>query len=360
MSDRYEIDIEKKASSYLNSLATALGEGKKRALNELKQADTFVNRLFNRKKVDQLAKTAHLYAAFEHDVKSSSFSDKLANYEITVPEDYQINVNEFGKQIESVLGTYFKEQEVKLTPENSVQAYLDLDRTLSNYNTSLKFLGNSVAAEQETSLIGSLSTQNEYQNYVADYRESKPVHQLFPDQFREGMLERESKMYIKEYTKHLTLVQDTNRPFLKTQTPDYSVMRELEGQIASNFSKDPEYPIILLRTMATANLNKQMNAAVNMANDHTFDFYGEYKFPKTIQIQWHPDVSEQLTYEQYNNHKPKFLDLKSKDDDKMKQKENGLLLEKKHEIREPIKVEVQSNSKNSKQKSSKRSIGLER
>lgn len=51
MADRYEIDIEKKASSYLNSLATALGEGKKRALIELKQADTFVNRLFNRKKL---------------------------------------------------------------------------------------------------------------------------------------------------------------------------------------------------------------------------------------------------------------------------------------------------------------------
>lgn len=49
--------------------------------------------------------------------------------------------------------------------------------------------------------------------------------------------------------------------------------------------------------------------------------------------------------------------MKTKDDDKMKQKENGLLLEKEHEIREPIKVEVQVNSK---QKGSKRSIGLER
>lgn len=136
MSDRYEIDIEKKASSYLNSLATALGEGKKRALIELKQADTFVNRLFNRKKVDQLAKIAHRYAAYEHDVKSN-FNDKLSNYEITVPEDPK-NGNEFGKQIETAFETYFKEQEEKLTPENSIQAYLDFDRPLSNFTSFLE------------------------------------------------------------------------------------------------------------------------------------------------------------------------------------------------------------------------------
>ncbi|MCY7751378.1 hypothetical protein MOB18_20150 [Bacillus inaquosorum] len=132
--DRYHVDMEKNAASYLNSLETALSEGRNRALNELKQADTFINKIFNRKKIDQLAKKAYLYSVYENNVKGSDFKSRFANFEISAPGESSINIREFGKQIESAIGTYFKEQGVQLTPENSIQAYLDVVKTMGDLN----------------------------------------------------------------------------------------------------------------------------------------------------------------------------------------------------------------------------------
>lgn len=71
--DRYDVDMEKKASPYLNALGSALSEGKKRALNELNQANTFLNKIFNRKKINQLSEKVKLYNYCENQVRSSDF-----------------------------------------------------------------------------------------------------------------------------------------------------------------------------------------------------------------------------------------------------------------------------------------------
>ena len=358
--DRYDVDMEKKASPYLNALGSALSEGKKRALNELNQANTFLNKIFNRKKINQLSEKVKLYNYCENQVRSSDFRSKFSKIEILAGRESQININVFGERIETALGSYFKEQGENLTPGNSLEAYDELYRTMVNSQTFSSLRGNNFTgrSEQDTSLMGFISSQNEYQNYVADYRESKPIHQIFPDQFKEGMLENESKLYINEYTKHLALVHDENRSMLKNESPDYAVIKELEGEIRSNFSKDPEYPVILLRTMAADNLNKQIATAVNMTNSFINDFSKEMKIK---QVPWPTTVPEPLTYEQYNQNKSKYLEQLSKDDVLMKKNEKDLSTERELENKgtEKRKVEVQIK-KPSNLKGSRKVKGLER
>ncbi|MED1742112.1 hypothetical protein P4U97_21900 [Bacillus swezeyi] len=344
-SKEFVVDIKRSMTPFLNSLALTLEKDRKNTENELTKAKTFWGRIFNRKKISQLQDQVELYNYCEQQIKSNEFRNRLDSLKITVDPDSPINIEFIGNQLESTVDSYFKKKSKDLFQVNSLETFDELNRLQVNFDTFSALRGQdfSKKLESEKSLISFLSTENEWQTHVSDYRETNAVFQFWPDQYTEGMLDEESQKYINEYKKHLTLHAPNNHSFFKQEKPNYSLIREIEGTIRNNFSKDPDYAVIAIRSIAAENLKKELEHAVDLTNSYVSDFNGE-RLTLDKDILMSTLGNEAVTYEKYSMDKKSYKENMLQDNIEMEQTEKGL-----DRIKLDIGLNHSNNAENQKQ-----------
>ncbi|WP_222120275.1 hypothetical protein, partial [Staphylococcus hominis] len=79
-----------------------------------------------------------------------------------------------------------------------------------------------------------------------------------------------------------------DKAHLKSDIPNPQLLKNLERDIQKHFSKDPEYSIILLRTMAVQSLNMDISNAVNNTNWLCSQLNSNSPL-KNQELCWHPE-----------------------------------------------------------------------
>lgn len=304
---KYEVNFDKLASAFLAATRQNVIEGKLNAAKNLENADNRFNRVFNSKKISVLKDQFNFY---EYTAKEIDKTFKEFDFHLEWLPDSNIQGEYFVEKIESVIKSYFEDQTQKLNVDNACELFLDVKRNLSNMNMAQRTLNISqrYSSNNEHDLISEIEHYNELQElkaYQLDYDE--PEHLYFAD-INTIELERESELYINEYTKQL-LTNMKDKAHLKSDIPNPHLLKNLERDIQKHFSKDPEYSIILLRTMAVQSLNMDISDAVNNTNWLCSQFNSNSPL-KNQELCWHPEVdgSKTLSYEAFNFNKKEYLE----------------------------------------------------
>lgn len=305
---KYEVNFDKLASAFLAATRQNVIEGKLNAAKNLENADNRFNRVFNSKKISVLKDQFNFY---EYTAKEIDKTFKEFDFHLEWLPDSNIQGEYFVEKIESAIKSYFEDQTQKLNVDNACELFLDVKRNLSNMNMAQRTLNISqrYSSNNEHDLIAEIEHYNELQElkaYQLDYDE--PEHLYFAD-INTIELERESELYINEYTKQL-LTNMKDKAHLKREPPNPELLKNLERDIQAHFGKDTEYPIILLRTMAVQSLNMEVSNSLNNTNWLCSQFNSNSPLEKLESICWHPEVdgSKTLSYEAFNFNKKEYLE----------------------------------------------------